>query len=126
MTVTFCFIILLCFSRGRGGNAGFNAAPHGQEGEQKEGTDNGFISPEGGDDQAHRSSGRGGFRGGRGGGFRGAPGGGRQFDRHSGSDRTGVKGVEKKDGHGKGNWGTEAVSFYIKLCCMTLNVVVYV
>lgn len=47
-----------------------------------------------------RRGGRGGF-GGRGrGGFRG----GRHFDRHSGSDRP--QG-DKKDGHGKGNWGTK-------------------
>jgi len=30
----------------------------------------------------------------------------REFDRHSGSDKTGVKAVMKKDGHGTGNWGT--------------------
>lgn len=49
--------------------------------------------------------GRGSFNGerrGRG-GFRG----GRQFDRQSGSDRTGVRGVDKKDGHGRGNWGDD-------------------
>ncbi|CDI97157.1 mRNA binding protein [Echinococcus multilocularis] len=33
-------------------------------------------------------------------------GGQRVFDRHSGSDKTGVKAVMKKDGHGTGNWGT--------------------
>ncbi|WKX96860.1 hypothetical protein Q1695_012926 [Nippostrongylus brasiliensis] len=50
--------------------------------------------------------GRGNFNGerrGRGGPFRG----GRQFDRQSGSDRTGVRGVDKKDGHGRGNWGDD-------------------
>ncbi|KAL3312695.1 hypothetical protein Ciccas_008708 [Cichlidogyrus casuarinus] len=31
---------------------------------------------------------------------------GREFDRKSGSDKTGVKAVPKKDGHGTGNWGT--------------------
>lgn len=58
---------------------------------------------------------RGGFRGGRGGfrgeserPFRGGRGGrGRQFDRMSGSDRTGVKAGDKREGHGKGNWGTD-------------------
>ncbi|KAK0393420.1 hypothetical protein QR680_000204 [Steinernema hermaphroditum] len=30
-----------------------------------------------------------------------------RLDRKSGSDQTGVKPVEKKEGHGKGNWGTE-------------------
>ncbi|KAL5963431.1 Plasminogen activator inhibitor 1 RNA-binding protein [Taenia solium] len=34
------------------------------------------------------------------------PGNQRVFDRHSGSDKTGVKAVMKKDGHGTGNWGT--------------------
>lgn len=43
------------------------------------------------------AGGRGGGRGGR----------GRQFDRQSGSDRTGVRASEKKDGHGKGNWGDQ-------------------
>uniref|UniRef100_A0A1I8A6V4 HABP4_PAI-RBP1 domain-containing protein n=1 Tax=Steinernema glaseri TaxID=37863 RepID=A0A1I8A6V4_9BILA len=44
------------------------------------------------------------------GGARGIPrrGGARvRLDRHSGSEQTGVKSVDKKDGHGKGNWGTE-------------------
>lgn len=30
----------------------------------------------------------------------------RDFDRHSGSDRTGVKSVDKREGAGKANWGT--------------------
>ncbi|VDM51895.1 unnamed protein product [Angiostrongylus costaricensis] len=33
--------------------------------------------------------------------------GGRQFDRQSGSVRAGVRGVEKKEGHGRGNWGDD-------------------
>uniref|UniRef100_A0A0R3S1H5 HABP4_PAI-RBP1 domain-containing protein n=1 Tax=Elaeophora elaphi TaxID=1147741 RepID=A0A0R3S1H5_9BILA len=41
------------------------------------------------------------FRGGRGGR------GGRQFERMSGSDRTGIKSMDRKDGFGKGNWGTD-------------------
>lgn len=41
------------------------------------------------------------YRGGRGGR------GGRQYDRISGSDRTGIKPFDKKDGFGRGNWGTE-------------------
>ncbi|VDM22067.1 unnamed protein product [Wuchereria bancrofti] len=41
------------------------------------------------------------FRGGRGGR------GGRQFERMSGSDRTGIKAMDRKDGFGKGNWGTD-------------------
>lgn len=58
--------------------------------------------------------GRGGFRGERDGdrerpAFRGGRGGrgGRQFDRISGSDRTGVKTMDRKNGYGKGNWGTD-------------------
>uniref|UniRef100_A0A1I7XA88 HABP4_PAI-RBP1 domain-containing protein n=1 Tax=Heterorhabditis bacteriophora TaxID=37862 RepID=A0A1I7XA88_HETBA len=38
---------------------------------------------------------------------RGAFRGGRQFDRQSGSDRTGVRGTDKKEGYGKGNWGND-------------------
>jgi len=59
---------------------------------------------------------RGGYRGPRGqGGYRGNrgprrdgdnEGEGRKFDRHSGSEKTGIKAVDKKDGAGKGNWGT--------------------
>lgn len=60
---------------------------------------------------------RGGYRGPRGGtGYRGprgprreggeTEGEGRRFDRHSGSEKTGIKAVDKKDGAGKGNWGT--------------------
>lgn len=33
--------------------------------------------------------------------------GGRQFDRQSGSVRAGVRGVEKKEGYGRGNWGDD-------------------
>ncbi|VDM44126.1 unnamed protein product [Toxocara canis] len=60
---------------------------------------------------------RGGYRGGRGGYrgadgerpfFRGGRGGrGRQFERISGSDKTGVKPNDKREGYGKGNWGTD-------------------
>lgn len=57
---------------------------------------------------------RGGYRGQRGGfrgGYRGQrreeeSGEVRKFDRHSGSEKTGIKAVDKKDGAGKGNWGT--------------------
>ena len=35
--------------------------------------------------------------------------GGRFGDRQSGSDRTGVKPVDAKGGHGKANWGTDQV-----------------
>ncbi|XP_037288030.2 uncharacterized protein LOC119180980 [Rhipicephalus microplus] len=57
--------------------------------------------------------GRGGFalEGGRGGGFGGRGGGydgrgKREFERQSGSDRSGVKPVDKKGGEGSYNWGT--------------------
>lgn len=47
--------------------------------------------------------GRGGSRGGRGGfDSRGK----REFDRQSGSDKTGIKPIDKKDGAGSHNWGT--------------------
>jgi len=51
-----------------------------------------------------------GFRGPRGQGFRNRRTNDsekhREFDRHSGSEKTGVKHIDKKDGAGKGNWGT--------------------
>lgn len=56
--------------------------------------------------------GRGGMRGmGRGRGGRGGRGGydnrgKREFDRQSGSDKTGIKSIDKKDGAGSHNWGT--------------------
>ncbi|KAI4499038.1 hypothetical protein M0802_005904 [Mischocyttarus mexicanus] len=57
--------------------------------------------------------GRGGMRGmGRGRGGRGGGRGGydnrgkREFDRQSGSDKTGIKPIDKKDGAGSHNWGT--------------------
>lgn len=31
----------------------------------------------------------------------------REYERHSGSDKTGVKAVEKRDGFGAHNWGDE-------------------
>lgn len=46
--------------------------------------------------------GRGRGRGGRGGGF----GSKREFERHSGSDKTGIKPVDKREGGGAHNWGT--------------------
>lgn len=53
-------------------------------------------------DRGNRRGGRG--RGGAGRGFERQ--GKRDFDRHSGSDKTGIKAVEKKDGGGAHNWGT--------------------
>lgn len=34
----------------------------------------------------------------------------REHDRHSGSDKTGIKSVEKRDGSGPHNWGNEIES----------------
>ena len=58
-----------------------------------------------------RSNFRGTFRGGRdsrgtGRGGRGGRGGKREFDRQSGSDKSGVKAQEKREGSGAHNWGT--------------------
>lgn len=50
-----------------------------------------------------RGRGRGMGRGGRG---RGGPGGKREFDRHSGSERSGVKSTDKREGGGAYNWGS--------------------
>uniref|UniRef100_A0A1I7TGE1 HABP4_PAI-RBP1 domain-containing protein n=1 Tax=Caenorhabditis tropicalis TaxID=1561998 RepID=A0A1I7TGE1_9PELO len=88
---------------GRGGRGGFTR-------ENREGDDvkEQQVADDGQDTRAPRR--RGGFTlgggpsGGRGGGRGGR---GRQFDRQSGSDRTGVRAFEKKDGHGKGNWGDQ-------------------
>ncbi|PIC49626.1 hypothetical protein B9Z55_008172 [Caenorhabditis nigoni] len=87
---------------GRGGRGGFTR--ENREGEESRDQ---HVADDGQDTRAPRrrggftlggpSGGRGGSRGGR----------GRQFDRQSGSDRTGVRAFEKKDGHGKGNWGDQ-------------------
>ncbi|XP_067947972.1 SERPINE1 mRNA-binding protein 1-like [Watersipora subatra] len=63
-------------------------------------------------DNRERKEGYGNFRG-RGRGMRGGFGGNRgrrEYERHSGSDKTGVKAVEKKDGSGSHNWGDEISS----------------
>jgi len=52
-----------------------------------------------------RPRGAGGDRG-RGRGAPGGPGRKREFDRQSGSDKSGVKAVDKRDGAGSRNWGT--------------------
>lgn len=68
----------------------------------------GYGSGFGGDGEDRRG-GRSGYRGrgGRGGGGRGrGRGGNREFDRRSGSDRSSVKAVDKRDGSGSYNWGT--------------------
>lgn len=68
-----------------------------------------FEQPNNQDSEGNRR-----FRGGMRGGFRGSRGmrggsfgGRREFDRHSGSDKTGVKAVEKREGFGPHNWGNE-------------------
>ncbi|XP_041356944.1 plasminogen activator inhibitor 1 RNA-binding protein-like isoform X1 [Gigantopelta aegis] len=90
------------------GSTGFNR--EGGERGRGRGGRGGFGRGRGG--RGNRGGPREGFREGGGGGF-GAPGGGpggerprRDFDRHSGSDKTGIKAVEKKEGGGARNWGT--------------------
>jgi len=71
----------------------------------------GDAAPEGGEN-ASRPRG-GGFRGGRGGprgvgrGGRGGFGGGREFDRQSADPKSSVKGSDKREGGGRGNWGSD-------------------
>lgn len=81
-------------------------------------TEGGFPSTggNGGPDDRPRSSYRGergafrggdrGSRGGRGRGAMGGRGGKRDFDRQSGSDKSGVKPIEKREGSGPHNWGS--------------------
>ncbi|CAL8309037.1 unnamed protein product [Lota lota] len=83
--------------------------PAGEGGEKPEGGEFSVEKPVG--DRTMR--GRGGPRGARGGRGRGMgrsdgfdSRGKREFDRHSGSDRSGLKGEEKRGGSGSHNWGT--------------------
>uniref|UniRef100_A0A3B4TB07 SERPINE1 mRNA binding protein 1a n=1 Tax=Seriola dumerili TaxID=41447 RepID=A0A3B4TB07_SERDU len=83
--------------------------PAGDAGEKPEGGEFSVEKPIG--DRPMR--GRGGARGGRGGRGRGMgrsdgfdSRGKREFDRHSGSDRSSLKGEEKRGGSGSHNWGT--------------------
>lgn len=72
-------------------------------------SNDGFRQTDGFGNRGRGRGGRGrGFGGGRGRGFgeRGGFGGKREFDRRSGSDRTGIKPVEKREGGGSYNWGT--------------------
>jgi len=71
----------------------FDGPPRRFDGERK------FDDREGG----MRGRGRGMGRGGRG---MGRGGRGREFDRHSGSDRSGVRATDKRDGGGNYNWGS--------------------
>lgn len=72
-----------------------------------DGFGSGFGGGFGGESEERRG-GRSGFRGrggGRGGRGRGR-GGNREYDRRSGSDKSSVKAVDKRDGSGSYNWGT--------------------
>ncbi|VDK61697.1 unnamed protein product [Onchocerca ochengi] len=114
----------LPFRGGRGGTRNFDGdQDHNMMDLQLELNGNGNIDQFGCERQNFTDFGiyRGSYRGGRGGFrgsdrdgererpvFRGGRGrGGRQFERISGSDRTGVKSMDRKDGFGKGNWGTD-------------------
>lgn len=91
---------------GGGGGSGF--------GGRSEGLGFNRNSEEGNFGRSEGFRGRGPRRGGRGGRGRGGPGGQgfgdrggkREFERHSGSDKTGVKAVDKREGGGSHNWGT--------------------
>ncbi|KAK5870007.1 hypothetical protein PBY51_024673 [Eleginops maclovinus] len=87
--------------------------PAGEAGEKPEGGEFSVEKPIG--DRPMRGRGGGGPRGARGGGGRGRgmgrtdgfdSRGKREFDRHSGSDRSSLKGEEKRGGSGSHNWGT--------------------
>lgn len=91
---------------GRGSGGGDRYGDSGRGGDRHE--DTGFRSGgEADDENRGNRGGVGRFRGGwrRGFSSRGDHHVGR--DRHSGSDRTGIKPTTKREGHGKGNWGTE-------------------
>ncbi|XP_047442368.1 SERPINE1 mRNA binding protein 1a isoform X1 [Mugil cephalus] len=83
--------------------------PAGDAGEKPEGGEFSVEKPIGDRPMRGRGGGRGG-RGGRGRGMGRSDGfdsrGKREFDRHSGSDRSSLKGEEKRGGSGSHNWGT--------------------
>ncbi|XP_019752285.1 plasminogen activator inhibitor 1 RNA-binding protein-like isoform X2 [Hippocampus comes] len=83
--------------------------PPGEPGDKPEGGEFSVEKPIGDRPMRGRGGGRG-FRGGRGRGMGRSDGfdsrGKREFDRHSGSDRSGLKGEEKRGGSGSHNWGT--------------------
>ncbi|XP_034532608.1 SERPINE1 mRNA binding protein 1a isoform X2 [Notolabrus celidotus] len=85
--------------------------PAGEGGEKPEGGEFSVEKPIG--DRGYRGRGGGGGRGARGGRGRGMgrsdgfdARGKREFDRHSGSDKSSLKGEEKRGGSGSHNWGT--------------------
>jgi len=108
--------------RGRGPRGG--GAPSNQENQppayingpppRRGGFRGGDAAPESGDN-ASRPRGGGGFRGGRGGprgdrggrGGRGGFGGGREFDRQSADPKSSVRASDKREGGGRGNWGSD-------------------
>ena len=111
--------------RGRGGPRGGSA--RGGRGNQEnfpppaEGGEAAAGAPAAGGEGAAeggrgRGRGRGEFRGrgGRGGGRgRGFAGGNRDFDRQSADPKSSVKPTEKREGGGRGNWGTDKVSAFV-------------
>ncbi|XP_013978511.1 plasminogen activator inhibitor 1 RNA-binding protein isoform X1 [Salmo salar] len=84
--------------------------PPGGEDKPAEGGEFSVEKPIGDRQMRGRGGGRGGIRGGRGRGMGRSDGfdarGKREFDRHSGSDRSSQKGEEKRGGSGSHNWGT--------------------
>ncbi|XP_030288887.1 SERPINE1 mRNA-binding protein 1 isoform X2 [Sparus aurata] len=84
--------------------------PAGEGGEKPEGGEFSVEKPIGDRPMRGRGGGRGGRGGGRGRGMGRSDGfdsrGKREFDRHSGSDRSSLKGEEKRGGSGSHNWGT--------------------
>lgn len=82
----------------------------GEAGDKPEGGDFSVEKPAGDRPMRGRGGARGGARGGRGRGMGRGDGfdsrGKREFDRHSGSDRSSLKGEEKRGGSGSHNWGT--------------------
>lgn len=104
---------------GGGGGFGFNAVDNSQGFGSGGGNESGGFGTFGGEEHGGGGGFGGGFgggadrpyrgrgRGGRGRGGRGFGGRGRQFDRVSGSDRTGIKPVDKRDGSGSYNWGSQ-------------------
>ncbi|CAI5442059.1 unnamed protein product [Caenorhabditis angaria] len=94
----------------RGGRGGFGGNTHNNNSNSANNTTDEVtkeVSFEEGVENNGRPRRRGGFSLGGSGGRGGGRGRGRQYDRQSGSDRTGVRSLEKKDGHGKGNWGDQ-------------------
>ena len=100
----------LNLARGRKPSDRNNNQPARPQGQDNRNANRSPRTYEGGDnvERQGKDGRRGGFRGGRGGGRGGSrtDGPGRKTgDRHSGSNRTGVKATDKRDGSGAHNWG---------------------